>query len=63
MQNGLEQLREMIERDRDHPCGLLVGLLQRDRRAEPARRGVREAHVAEAKALDPTRLARTLELA
>ena len=31
MENGLEQLREMIARDRNHPSSLLLGTMQRDR--------------------------------
>ena len=31
MNNGLEQLREMIARDRNHPCHVFLGRVQRDR--------------------------------
>ena len=45
MNNGLEQLREMIGRDRNHPCLFSWGVCNEVERAEPAGLHVRQAHV------------------
>jgi beta-glucuronidase len=56
MQNGLEQLREMIARDRNHPCVFSWGICNEiDGQNPPAAAFARRMY-AEAKALDPTRL-------
>src|SRR5262245_1686672 len=56
MQNGLEQLREMIERDRNHPAIVSWGLCNEiDGRSPPASEFARRLY-AEAKKLDPRRL-------
>ena len=57
MDNGLEQLREMIAARPQPPVHLLLGPLQRDQRPEPARLRVRRRMYDEAKKLDPHRLA------
>jgi len=56
MQNGLEQLREMIARDRHHPCIFAWGLCNEvDGQNPPAQKFIR--HMAEAaRKLDPARL-------
>ena len=56
MQNGLEQLREMIARDRNHPCVFSWGICNEiDGQNPPAAAFARRMY-AEAKALDPARL-------
>ena len=56
MTNGLDQLREMIGRDRNHPCVFSWGLCNEvGGQDPPAKRFVREM-LREAKRLDPRRL-------
>ena len=56
MQNGLEQLRETIGRDRNHPCIFSWGICNEiNGQNPPAAAFARRMH-AEAKALDPARL-------
>lgn len=56
MENGLEQLREMIRRDRNHPCVFAWGLANEiGGQNEPARRFLARL-LEEAKRLDPRRL-------
>jgi beta-glucuronidase len=56
MQNGLEQLREMIERDRNHPAIISWGLCNEiDGHSPPAYEFARRLYE-EAKKLDPRRL-------
>jgi beta-galactosidase len=56
MTNGLDQLREMIGRDRNHPCVFSWGLCNEvDGQNPPAKTFVREM-LREAKHLDPRRL-------
>lgn len=56
MQNGLEQLREMIERDRSHPCIFAWGLCNEvDGQNPPAQKFIRRM-AEEARKLDPMRL-------
>jgi len=56
MQNGLEQLREMIARDRNHPCVFAWGLCNEvDGQNPPAQKFIRRM-AEEARKLDPTRL-------
>ncbi len=56
MKNGLEQLREMIARDRNHPCVFAWGLCNEvDGQNPPAQKFVRTMK-AEARRLDPNRL-------
>jgi beta-glucuronidase len=56
LQNGLEQLREMIQRDRNHPCVLSWGLGNEvDGKKEVARRFIERLRD-EARRLDPKRL-------
>ena len=45
MNNGLEQLREMIARDRNHPCIFAWGVCNEIERPEPAGLRIRETHV------------------
>jgi beta-galactosidase len=55
MQNGLEQLREMIERDRNHPSIIAWGLCNEvDGKNPPAQKFIRRM-AEEARKLDPTR--------
>ncbi len=56
MQNGLEQLREMILRDRNHPCIFSWGLANEIGGQTPVARRFLERMLAEAKRLDPRRL-------
>ena len=56
MQNGLEQLREMIARDRNHPCVFSWGICNEIGGQNPPAAAFARRMYAEAKALDPTRL-------
>jgi beta-glucuronidase len=55
MQNGLEQLREMIARDRNHPCLFAWGLCNEIGGQHPAAYDFAKNMLAEAKKLDPSR--------
>lgn len=55
-QNGLEQLREMIHRDRNHPCIVAWGLCNEVNGKNPKSRQFAELISAEARRLDPARL-------
>lgn len=55
-QNGLEQLREMIARDRNHPCLVAWGLCNEVDGKNPRSRQFAQAIAAEAHRLDPSRL-------
>ncbi len=54
--NGLEQLREMIGRDRNHPCVFSWGLCNEVGGQDPAARSFVREMLREAKHLDPGRL-------
>lgn len=56
MRNGLEQLREMIERDRNHPCIIAWGLCNEVNGQDPAAYEFAQRLYGEAKQLDPSRL-------
>ena len=56
MENGLEQLREMIHRDRNHPCILSWGLCNEVNGQNPPAHQFARRLYAEAKRLDPSRL-------
>jgi beta-glucuronidase len=56
MTNGLEQLREMIGRDRNHPCIFSWGMCNEIDGQNPPAAAFAKRMYAEAKALDPTRL-------
>lgn len=55
LENGLEQLREMIARDRNHPCIYAWGLCNEIGGQQPAAYRFAERMYAEAKTLDPRR--------
>lgn len=55
LENGLEQLREMIARDRNHPCIFAWGLCNEIGGQQPAAYRFAEQMYAEAKKLDPRR--------
>ena len=56
MSNGLEQLREMIERDRNHPCIFSWGVCNEINGQNPPAHGFAKRMYEEAKRLDPRRL-------
>jgi len=56
MENGLEQLREMIERDRNHPCIFSWGLCNEINGQNAAAYQFAQRMYEEAKKLDPNRL-------
>jgi beta-glucuronidase len=56
MQNGLEQLREMITRDGNHPCIVAWGLCNEVNGQNPVSRAFIQQMAAEARRLDPHRL-------
>lgn len=57
MNNGLEQLREMIDRDRNHPCIFSWGMCNEIGGQNPPAYAFAKRMYAEAKKLDPKRLA------
>jgi beta-galactosidase len=56
LENGLEQLREMIARDRNHPCVVVWGLCNEIWGQAPAAYQFAKRMLQEAKKLDPGRL-------
>ena len=56
LQNGLEQLREMIQRDRNHPSVVAWGLCNEIDGQNPAAYHFAQRMLEEAKRLDPSRL-------
>jgi beta-galactosidase len=55
-ENGIEQMREMITRDRNHPCIVSWGLCNEVNGKNPMTRQFAHAVSAEARRLDPNRL-------
>ncbi len=55
-QNGLEQLREMVARDRNHPCIVSWGLCNEVDGKNPKSREFAHAIAKEARRIDPSRL-------
>ena len=56
LQNGLEQLREMIEQNRNHPCIFAWGLCNEIGGSNPPAKHFAQALYQEARRLDPRRL-------
>ncbi|HJY91707.1 MAG TPA: glycoside hydrolase family 2 TIM barrel-domain containing protein, partial [Candidatus Acidoferrum sp.] len=56
LENGLQQLREMIARDRNHPCVVVWGLCNEIWGQDPAAYQFAKRMLQEAKKLDPGRL-------
>jgi beta-glucuronidase len=56
MENGLKQLREMITRDRNHPCIVSWGLCNEVNGHNPVSRAFIQQMAAEARRMDPHRL-------
>jgi beta-galactosidase len=56
MENGLEQLREMIARDRNHPSVVVWGLCNEINGQNPPAYNLAKGLLAEAKRIDPQRL-------
>ena len=56
LENGVEQLREMIARDRNHPCLVVWGLCNEIGGQDPPAYQFAKRMLQEAKKLDPGRL-------